>query len=147
MNELKETFEKIQSQFDELKANHGLEVAELKGTIQFLHTLYAKSIHNYKSKLGGYGKANENYRRQIESLSAELLQTKEELKKALELPNDLDEKMHNEINGMHQTNAMLNTQLKALKDANLKLMEERDAAEINLKHYKSLPWYKRIFAK
>lgn len=101
---------------------------------------YQEEIKKLKESLGGYKTANANYRRQVEALRKTIAERNEELMK-------IEDERNGVIENLRTNLSSAKTEIVFLKEQILTLTEERDEAQINLKHYLSLPWYKRISVK
>lgn len=104
-----------------------------------------EDINELRSKIGGYITSNKNYKKKIESLTQELLDTKKALETALKNNEDFDAKNHEQINELYATIEGLRKSVKEKTEEILQIGIERDRAIKELEEYKELPWYKRIF--
>ena len=101
---------------------------------------YQEEIKKLKESLGGYKTANANYRRQVEELRKTIAAKNEELMEVEDKKNEVIENLRTKLSSAK-------TEIVFLKEQILTLTEERDEAQINLNHFLSLPWYKRISVK
>lgn len=100
-----------------------------------------------KAKLGGYQTSNENYRKANEALGNELDVVRENLKMEIERNEEYDKKNHDAINQFYREKEQMRARIAVLENEKQQAEDEAFLIGQELKAYKELPWYKRIFAK
>lgn len=106
---------------------------------------YKKEVSNLNSSIGGYKTSNENYKKHVKKLEAELLNTKEALRSEISKNDELSEKNGAKILELNGKLQVAEKRCKGWEESFNNLKKETERLENELKEVKSLPWYKKIF--
>lgn len=108
---------------------------------------YKNEVANLNSTIGGYKTSNENYKKHVKRLEAELLSTKESLREAIEKNEDCSAKNEAKILELSGKLKLAEKRVKEWCECYNSAKEGVDSLTKELDDIKSLPWYKKIFVK
>ena len=104
-----------------------------------------EEVKALRMKVGGYKTSNENYKKHVKKLEAELLDTKEALRNEIAKNDELSNKNGTKILELNGKLQVAEKKCKGWEDSFNNLRNEFKRLENELKEVKSLPWYKKIF--